>query len=158
MDLRAGLHDLEKRKILTLPKLELRPLRRPAFNQSLYRLPIFCCSACKCFSMTDQASEHTHGNISVNPLKMWCSHVSFLISLNGVRLSPLGTSATNWSIAPAPDDRWWVWSSRWNENWQRKPKYSEETYRTWFTTNPTWPDLGSNPGRRCGRPATNRLV
>jgi hypothetical protein len=25
------------------------------------------------------------------------------------------------------------------------------------TTNPTWPDLGSNPGRRGGKPATNRL-
>jgi hypothetical protein len=25
------------------------------------------------------------------------------------------------------------------------------------TTNPTWPDLGSNPGRRGGTPATNRL-
>jgi hypothetical protein len=24
-------------------------------------------------------------------------------------------------------------------------------------TNPTWPDLGSNPGRRGGNPATNRL-
>jgi hypothetical protein len=28
----------------------------------------------------------------------------------------------------APDDRrWWVWSSMWNENWRRKPKYSEKT-------------------------------
>jgi hypothetical protein len=25
------------------------------------------------------------------------------------------------------------------------------------TTNPTWPDPGSNPGRRGGKPATNRL-
>jgi hypothetical protein len=25
------------------------------------------------------------------------------------------------------------------------------------TTNPTWPDLGANPGRRGGKPATNRL-
>jgi hypothetical protein len=25
------------------------------------------------------------------------------------------------------------------------------------TANPTWPDLGSNPGRRCGKPVTNRL-
>jgi hypothetical protein len=28
-----------------------------------------------------------------------------LVSLGGVRLSLLGTSATNWPIAPAPDDR-----------------------------------------------------
>jgi hypothetical protein len=35
---RAGLDDMEKRKFLTLPGLELRPLGRPARNQSLYRL------------------------------------------------------------------------------------------------------------------------
>jgi hypothetical protein len=62
-------------------------------------------------------------------------------------------------IIPASDDRWWLWSSWWNEDWQRKPKYSEETYpsATLSTTNPTWPDLGSNPGRRDGKPATNLL-
>jgi hypothetical protein len=78
---------------------------------------------------------------------------SFLfVSWGGVRLSPLGTSANIWSIVSAPDDRLWVWSSRWNENWQGKPKYSEKTCpsATLSTTNPIWPDLGSNP-------ATNRL-
>jgi hypothetical protein len=35
---RAGLDDLEKRKFLTLPGLELRPLGRPAYSQALYRL------------------------------------------------------------------------------------------------------------------------
>jgi hypothetical protein len=29
----------------------------------------------------------------------------FLVSWGGVRLSPLGTSAINWPIVPAPDDR-----------------------------------------------------
>jgi hypothetical protein len=71
-----------------------------------------------------------------------------------------GTSATNCPIVSAPDDRWWVWSSRWNENWQGKPKYSEETCPSanLSTTNPTWPDLGSNLGRSGGKPATNRRV
>jgi hypothetical protein len=32
---RAGLDDVEKRKFLTLPALELRPLRRPAPSQLL---------------------------------------------------------------------------------------------------------------------------
>jgi hypothetical protein len=66
-----------------------------------------------------------------------------------VRLSLLGTSATVWPVVPTQDDRWWwMWSSLWNNNWQGKPKYSEKTYPS-FTlsgTNPTWPDLGSNPG------------
>jgi hypothetical protein len=29
----------------------------------------------------------------------------FLVSCGGVGLSPLGTSATNWPVVPAPDDR-----------------------------------------------------
>jgi hypothetical protein len=83
----------------------------------------------------------------------------FLVSWGGVRLSPLGTSATNWPIVPAPDDRRWVWSNWWNENLQGKPKYSEKTCCsvTFSTTDPIWPDLGSNPSRRGGKPLTNRL-
>jgi hypothetical protein len=38
VDPRAGLDDMEKRKFLILPGLELRPLGRPARSQSLYRL------------------------------------------------------------------------------------------------------------------------
>jgi hypothetical protein len=38
VDSRAGLDDLEKRKFLTLPGLELRTLGRLARSQSLYRL------------------------------------------------------------------------------------------------------------------------
>jgi hypothetical protein len=74
------------------------------------------------------------------------------------KLSPVGTSANIWPIVPAPDDRWWVWSSRWNDKWQGKPKYSEKTCpNATLSTNPIWPDLGSNTGRRSGNPATNRL-
>jgi hypothetical protein len=54
---------------------------------------------------------------------------------------------------------WWLWSSWWNEDSQGKPKYSEKTCpsATLSTTNSTWPDLWSNPGRRGGKSATNRL-
>jgi hypothetical protein len=38
VSLRTGLNYVEKRKFLTLPGLELRPLSRPARSQSLYRL------------------------------------------------------------------------------------------------------------------------
>jgi hypothetical protein len=40
--------------------------------------------------------------------------------------------------------------SRWNENWQGKPKYWEKTCpsATLSTKNTTWPDLDLNPGRR----------
>jgi hypothetical protein len=36
---RAGLDDVQMRKLLPLPGLELQPLCRPARSQSLYRLP-----------------------------------------------------------------------------------------------------------------------
>jgi hypothetical protein len=65
-----------------------------------------------------------------------------------------------WPIVQAPDDRWgWLWSNWWNEDWQGKPKYSEKTCpsATLSTTNPTWTDPGLNPGRRGGKPVTNRL-
>jgi hypothetical protein len=84
--------------------------------------------------------------------------VVFFIYSGWVRLSPLGTSALIGLLYQPRMTWWWVWSSRWNENWQMKPKYSEKTCptATFSTTNPTWPELGSNPGR--GRkPETNRL-
>jgi hypothetical protein len=81
------------------------------------------------------------------------------ISWGGVRLSPLVMLATIWPIVPAPDRWWGLWTSRWKENWQGKPKYSDKTCSsaTLTTANNIWPDLGSNPGRRGGKPATNHL-
>jgi hypothetical protein len=85
-----------------------------------------------------------------------------LLSL--VSFSGWGETETNWyvghcwPIVPAPA-WWWLWSSRWNEDWQGTLKYSEKTCpsATLSTTNPTWPDLGSNPGRSGEKPATNHL-
>jgi hypothetical protein len=74
------------------------------------------------------------------------------------KLGPLGTSATEWPIVPAPGWLWW-WSIWLNEVWQGRTKYSEKTCpsATSSTTNPTWPDPGLNQGRRGGKSATNRL-
>jgi hypothetical protein len=81
-------------------------------------------------------------------------HLSFS---HGVRLSPLDTEATVWPSVP--DRWWWLWSNRWNVNWQGKPKYSGKTCprATLSTTNSTWPDPGSNPGHCSGKLVTNRL-
>jgi hypothetical protein len=72
-------------------------------------------------------------------------------------MGPLGTAATNWRIVPAPGD--YDDGEFGGMKVGRNPKYSEKTYHsaTLSTTNPTWPDPGSNPGRRGGKPATNRL-
>jgi hypothetical protein len=51
----------------------------------------------------------------------FCGSHTFLVSWGGVRPGPPGTAATNLPIVPDPDDGWWMCSSRWNENWQRKP-------------------------------------
>jgi hypothetical protein len=50
-------------------------------------------------------------------------------------------------------------SNRWDEKWQRKPKYLEKTLvgTILSTTNPTWRDMGSKLGRRGGKPVTIRL-
>jgi hypothetical protein len=104
------------------------------------------------------------GNPATNRLSYGTAPPQWLTTVfwrgGGLRLSPPGTSATNWPIVPAQGGRWWlVCGSRRNENWQGKPKYSEKTCpsATLSTTNPTWPDLGLNPGRRGGKPATKRL-
>jgi hypothetical protein len=74
------------------------------------------------------------------------------------KLGPLGTSATEWPIVPAPGDyddgEFW-----WNEDWQGKPKYSEKNCpsATLSTIDRIWPEPGLNPGRRGRKPATNRL-
>jgi hypothetical protein len=83
-----------------------------------------------------------------------CNWLSFI---SGVGLLVCGHY---WPIVPAPDDRWWwLWRNWWNEDWQVKPKYSEKTCpsATLSTTNPTCLDPVMNPGRRGGKPATNRL-
>ena len=43
--------------------------------------------------------------------------------------------------------------------WQGKPEYPEKTYPVTVlsSTNLTWIDLGSNPGRSGERPASNAL-
>jgi hypothetical protein len=119
------------------------------------------------------ARTHTHSiRLNVWTVSHKCrtinasnSNSKRLLLLLFIIISGDGTKSTRycghfWPIVLAPDDRWgWLWSSRWNEDWQGKPKYLEKTCpsATLSTANPTWPDPGSNPGRRGGKPATNRL-
>jgi hypothetical protein len=69
----------------------------------------------------------------------------FLVYGGGIRLSLLGTLATNWHVVPSPNDRW-EWRIWWNENWQGKPECPEESCpsATFSTSNSTWLDLGLN--------------
>jgi hypothetical protein len=123
-----------------------------------------------CLSVVCYLCVLAYCSITSTRYKIICSLNKIIIIIiiiitfsHAMRRNPLGTAATVWLIVPAPDDGWWwwwwLWSNWWNEDGQGKPKYSEKTYpsATLSTTNPTWPDPGSNPGRRGGKPATNRL-
>jgi hypothetical protein len=71
-------------------------------------------------------------------------------------LCPLGTAVTNRPIVPAPGD-YGDGEIGGMIGWG-KPKYSEKICPSaaFSTTNPTCcPD--ANSGRRCGKPASNRL-
>jgi hypothetical protein len=97
--------DVEERKFLTLPGLELRFLRRPTHSQLLYRLryPGFHLRVI-CF-YKEHISESSYFNVSrseecngscackcTSTLYTVCIYV-YIISWNGMSLSPLGTSA-----------------------------------------------------------------
>jgi hypothetical protein len=91
-------------------------------------------------------------------LHQWTRYYFFFILWGGTKSTRY--CGHFWPIVQTPDDRWgWLWSNWWNEDWQGKLKYSEKTCpsTTLSTTNPTWPDPGLKPGRRGGKPATNRL-
>jgi hypothetical protein len=75
----AGLNHVEKRKFLTLPGLEIRPLRRPTRSQSLYRLsyPGTCTSLLRKLNRNERskekklAKERTKGKTRAKYLKKW---------------------------------------------------------------------------------------
>jgi hypothetical protein len=91
----------------------------------------------------------------------WESSNYFFFNLNTGGWSPYWVhSALRPHLAYYTCPGWLWWRSWWNEwFWQGKRKYSEKTCPDAIlsTTNPTWPDPGANPGRRGGKPATNRF-
>jgi hypothetical protein len=85
--------------------------------------------------------------------------INFLICIVGGGVQTGSTQQVGHLLAYCTCPGWlWGWRIWWNE-WQGKPKYSENTCpdATLSTTNPTWPVPGLNPGRRGGKPATNRF-
>jgi hypothetical protein len=134
-----------------------------------WRLSVFCCAHALFLYKKQKIILFVKGLKDVMTKCMVVANVSEILCMSTfcvlffiaseVGLSPLHCRHF-WPIVPAPDDRWgWFWSNWWNEDWQGKPKYSEKTCpsATLSTTNATWPDPGSNPSRRGGKPATNRL-
>jgi hypothetical protein len=92
---------------------------------------------------------------SLSPLFQCCLPGAFVVSSvrpfwvfswDGMRLSPLGMSATNWHVVLSPDDWWWwMWSSQRNDNWQGKRKYSlPQCHSVHHKSHMTW--LGLEPG------------
>jgi hypothetical protein len=80
-----------------------------------------------------------------------------------IRIVGGGTGSTqhvgHWmAYCTCPGWLWW-WRIWWNEDWQGKLKYSEKnlSQRYFVHHKSHLTDPGSNPGRRVGKPATNRL-
>jgi hypothetical protein len=115
----------------------------------------------QCHTLHTWESLDSSGSMSQGPEKsrQWL----FLTVTQAASWTPPWIKYTRhyWPIVPAPDNKWgWFWRNWWNEDWQGKPKYSKKTCpsATLSTTNPTSLDPGLNPGRRGGKPATNRLT
>jgi hypothetical protein len=85
----------------------------------------------------------------------WCFFFIRIVGEVESKLGPLGTSATKWPIIPAPGKMENL--VEWRLAGETEVLGENLPGATLSTTNPTWPDPGSNPGRRGGKPATNRL-
>jgi hypothetical protein len=85
---------------------------------------------------------------SGNLWNVFLGNHTFSFQIPNVQMGPLGTATTDRPIVACPGWLCW-WRIWWNEDWQGKQKYSEKTRpsATLSTTNPTWRDPGSNPGR-----------
>jgi hypothetical protein len=81
----------------------------------------------------------------------------FLICMVGRGVESRSTRHCGHLMAYCASPGWlWWWRNRWND-WQGKPKYSEKTCPSaaLSTTNPACRPY-ANPGRRGGKPASNR--
>jgi hypothetical protein len=74
-----------------------------------------------------------------------------------VELSPLGTSATEWPIGPAPGDVMMEKLVEWRLVEETEVFGGNLPQRHFVHHKSHLPDLGSNPDRRGGKPATNHL-
>jgi hypothetical protein len=113
-----------------------------------------------CRTMFGAHTTKTHENAPISfAASMYPSPVLVYYCLVGGGVQTGSTRHVGHLLAYCTCPGWlWRWRIWWNE-WQGKPKYSEKTYprATLSTTNPIWPDPGLNPGRRGGKPATNRF-
>jgi hypothetical protein len=75
----------------------------------------------------------------------------------GVELSPLGTSATEWPILPAPGDMMMENLVEWRLAGETEVLGENLPHRNFVHHKSHLPDPGPNPCRRGGKPATNRL-
>jgi hypothetical protein len=133
-----------------IPETFVNMIKRNSFNSSHSNFALLCTISWKSHWWSPEAECF---------VTTVCQQLINLICIVGVesKLGPLGTSAIYWPTVSAPGDC--EDGEFRGMKWQGKPKYSEKTCRgaTLSTTNPTWPDPSSNPGRRVGKPVTNRL-
>jgi hypothetical protein len=141
------------RFVVSVPRYDVAMWQKPWRS---YKVRPLCEQGYVTSCVGNLTEEKPFLNISETPTPVWISIVVFFLEVGRDWVQLVRRPLV---VLPALDDTWWVWSSRWNKDLQGKPKYSEKTCPSaaLSTTNPTWPELGSNPGRRGRKPMTNRL-
>jgi hypothetical protein len=138
-------------------ELLLRQSERKSEIRTISTVVMFPRDFVALFSLHGKTSGSVHRTANY---EWWNFFFFFLIRIvwGGVQAGATRHVGHWMAYCTVPGWLWW-WRIWWNEDWQGKPKYSEKTCPNAImsTTNPTWPDPGSSPGRRGGKPATNCL-
>jgi hypothetical protein len=123
------------------------------YYQSLYHLAVYCLG-------TDNVEKPAKRKRLVGDSLNRCTPPIPELPARKVRLSPLGTTATTgllYQLQMTDDGDCGAIGGMKIGRENRSTRMKTCPRDTFSTTNPIWPDPGSNPGRRGGKPATNRL-
>jgi hypothetical protein len=126
-------------------------------GQILHEMVFICQQLRTCWRYRSLKLSNTYGFQAVKAMSKYCVRFKTNIFGGGVQLGPLGTSAINWPIVPAPVImrmenmvEWWL-AGETEVLGENLPQVRFVDHKCHMT----WP--GANQDRRGGKSATNRL-